>query len=65
MDKNLNEIKPNDKALSTAERISNAEQKKESKIFAFKRLSHWFEVDFTIKMFGVVVYHLHWPPNGH
>ena len=54
------------------ERMSNAEleqaidyatEKKESKIYAAKRLADWFEVDFTIKIFGQVILEWHYPPK--
>lgn len=46
------------------QKIDASVNSEESKIYAFKRISKWFELDLTIKMFGHVVYHLHFPPNG-
>lgn len=50
-------ITPND-----AERISASLKSKESKIFALRKLSKWFEMDISIKIFGVEIFHWHFPP---
>lgn len=53
-----NGVTPND-----AERIDASLQSKASKIFALSKLSKWFEIDLTIKVFGQVIWHYKWPPQ--
>ena len=51
-------LPPSDEA-----RIEESLVTKSSKLFAAKRLSKWFEIDVTIKMFGVTVFSWHFPPQ--
>ena len=47
-------ITPND-----AEKIEASLASKASKIFAVRKLLRWFEIDLTIKILGVQVFHWH------
>lgn len=47
---------------STGELIDALNQSKQSKIFAARMLSKWFEIDISIKIFGVTVFSWHFPP---
>lgn len=51
--------------------LSNSAQKKveefdfkDSKIYAAKRLAKFFEVEVTLKILGVVVFHRQFPPSN-
>lgn len=46
-----------------AEKIEASLVSKASKIFAVRKLLRWFEIDLTIKILGVQVFHWHYPPQ--
>lgn len=50
--------------LNEKERIDASVLSKDSKIYAAKRLSNFFEIDLTLKIFGVVVFSWHFPPRS-
>lgn len=50
----------NDKQINDAMNVLAST--KESRLFAAKRLSRWFEIDVTIKMFGKIIFQWHYPP---
>lgn len=52
-------IEPNE-----AEKIEASVASKESKLYAARKLSSFFEVDVTIKMFGHIVWSWHFPPSN-
>ena len=55
--------KPNDGIMpNDAEKIEAFLASKASKIFAVRKLLRWFEIDLTIKILGVQVFHWHYPP---
>ena len=56
--------KQNEIPLNDKERIEASVCSKESKIYAAKRLSNFFEIDLTLKIFGVVVFSWHFPPKS-
>lgn len=37
--------------------------KEKEMVLRAKKLSKWFEIDLTIKIFGVVVFQWHYPPQ--
>lgn len=45
------------------ERINAAVESKDSKIFAASKLSQWFEIELTIKIFGVTIVKFNFPPT--
>lgn len=52
------DIKPND-----AEKIDSIVASKESKFYAAKRLSKFFEIEVNLKIFGNLVWSWHFPPS--
>ena len=58
--------KANDGITSNdVEKIEASLASKASKIFAVRKLLRWFEIDLTIKILGVQVFHWHYPPEEH
>lgn len=49
--------------IADASKIEASLASKESKVYAFKKLSKWLEMDITIKIFGVTVFTWHFPPS--
>ena len=45
------------------DRIRQSADSNESRIYAAKKLSKFFEVDITLKVFGQVILSLHFPPS--
>ena len=48
--------------LNLKEKIDASVASKQSKVYAAKRLSRFFELDIVIKILGVVIFSRHFPP---
>lgn len=48
---------------SLGARVEQSVDSNESRIYAAKKLSKFFEVDITLKVFGQVIWTWHFPPS--